>query len=75
VPPIDGEGPPLAEGTDPVRTGSSPFLSFSAAGTSSSGTLYLATDGGRQLAVRVFGATGRVRVFEFMPASHRWEPR
>jgi hypothetical protein len=75
VPPIDEEGPALVRGSDPVRIGPTAFLSFGPAGTGSSGTLYLGTTEGRQLAVRVLGATGRVRVFEFAPARAIWEPR
>jgi prepilin-type N-terminal cleavage/methylation domain-containing protein len=75
VPPVDGEGPALVEGSDPIRIGPTSFLSFGPAGTGSSGTLYLATPERRQLAVRVFGTTGRVRVFELVPASGTWERR
>lgn len=71
---IEGDGPGLSEGADPVRIGSTRFLSFAPHGTGTSGTLYLAGEG-RQLAVRVFGTTGRVRVFEFMPARAEWVPR
>lgn len=75
VPPIDQEGARLDEGSDPIRIGPTSFLSFSPAGTATSGTLYLATRDRRQLAVRVFGATGRIRVFEFRPVQGTWEPR
>jgi prepilin-type N-terminal cleavage/methylation domain-containing protein len=75
VPDVDGEGPGFAAGADPVRIGGSRFLSFSATGTGASGTLYLATDDGRQLAVRVLGPTGRVRVFEFRRGHAQWLPR
>jgi hypothetical protein len=75
VPAVDGEGAGLSAGADPIRIGGSRFLSFSPNGAGASGTLYLVTSDGRQLAVRVFGPTGRVRVFEFVPAEARWSPR
>jgi hypothetical protein len=75
VSPVDGEGSGLAAGADPVRIGGSRFISFAANGAGTSGTLYLATDDGRQLAVRLFGPTGRVRVFEFRPGDGRWLSR
>jgi hypothetical protein len=73
VPAIDG-GPGLAEGSDPVRLGGS-ILAFSPTGSATSGTLYLASEEGRQFAVRILGATGRVRLFELDRARGRWLPR
>jgi hypothetical protein len=73
VPPIDG-GASLAAGSDPIRIGSS-ILAFSPSGTATSGTLYLASADDRQFAVRVLGATGRVRIFEFDRSGARWVPR
>jgi type II secretory pathway pseudopilin PulG len=73
LPAIDG-GPDLVAGADPVRLGSS-ILALSPAGSATSGTLYLASADRRQFAVRVLGATGRVRVYEFHRASERWVPR
>jgi hypothetical protein len=75
VPAVDGEGPGLEANADPVRIGGSRFISFGANGAGASGTLYLVTDDGRQLAVRLFGPTGRVRVFEFLRGEARWAPR
>jgi len=72
LPPIDGEGEPIAPGDDPVQIGRSSFLTFAGSGAGSSGTLYLVGPGARQLAVRVFGPTGRVRVFQYVPATERW---
>jgi prepilin-type N-terminal cleavage/methylation domain-containing protein len=47
---------------DPIRFGSSDFLSFSPFGTATPGTFYLAGDG-VQAAVRVNGSTARVRLW------------
>lgn len=70
------EGLPDADGapggsTDGVRIGSSRILTMSPDGTATSGTLYLAGRGW-QYAIRVLGATGRVRVLVFSPADNAW---
>jgi hypothetical protein len=71
VPAADtGSVPP---GDDPVRLGASDMASFSPIGSASSGTLYLRA-GARQLAVRLYGETGRVRTFQFEPRSGQWMP-
>lgn len=48
------------------------IYSFSPAGTSSSGTLYLRGPADARFAVRVLGATGRVRVLRFQPDTSDW---
>lgn len=70
------DGIPEADGgpggsPDGVRIGSPRILTMSPDGTATSGTLYLAGRGG-QYAVRVLGATGRVRVLFFNPGDHAW---
>jgi Tfp pilus assembly protein FimT len=71
VPDPDGDGT-LTSGSDPLRIGSSNFLSFSPIGSATSGTIYLAATNGPQMAVRVMGATGRMRVLWFELASQQW---
>ncbi len=73
VPSIDGDV--FANGADPVRLGASGLVSFSPIGGATAGTLYLRDRRGRQLAVRITGATGRVRVLEFDAASGQWITR
>jgi hypothetical protein len=73
LPAIEG-GPGLAGGSDPVRLGGS-ILAFTPTGSATSGTLYLASEDGRQFAIRILGATGRVRLFELDRAGDRWRPR
>ena len=73
MPSIDGEL--FAGESDPVRVGASGLVSFSAIGGATAGTLYLRDRGNRQLAVRITGATGRVRVLEFDHASGQWITR
>ena len=69
VPDADGRA---AGGSDGVRVGSSKLLSMNPDGTSSSGTLYVHGRERSQYAVRVFGATGRVRVLKYDYIRRRW---
>jgi hypothetical protein len=71
IPDPDGRGT-LVAGSDPVRLGSSNFLSFGPLGGATSGTIYLAGRDGTQVCVRVLGATGRVRVLRFDVAGRAW---
>ena len=71
VPSPDG-GAVIAADSDPIRIGKSNFVTFSPLGTSTSGTIYLAGRGGTQLCVRIFGATGRIRVMRFDPGTASW---
>jgi hypothetical protein len=64
----------LAPGDDPLRIGSSALLTFSPVGSATSGTLYVAAHRGPQMAIRVFGATGRVRVLMFDAQARQWRP-
>lgn len=64
---LDGE----SGSSEGVRVGATRLLSLSPTGGATSGTLYL--HGRRaQYAVRVLGATGRVRVFHYDPGARRW---
>ena len=74
VPDVSGRGT-LPAGSDPIRFGSSDGLTFSPLGTATSGTLYLHHGSGRQFAVRVLGATGRVRILEFHGGTASWARR
>ena len=71
VPDPDGSGTLIA-GSDPIRIGSSNFVTFSPVASSTSGTLYLAGRGGPQVCVRILGATGRMRVMWFDPVQQSW---
>ena len=64
----------IAPGDDPLRIGSSALLTFSPVGSATSGTLYIAAHRGPQMAIRVFGATGRVRVLMFDAQVRQWRP-
>lgn len=72
LPAVDsGSSPP---GTDPIRLGTSNILTFSAVGTSSSGSLYIRGPKGAQYVLRVFGETGRTHILKFDPGARRWNP-
>jgi type II secretory pathway pseudopilin PulG len=72
LPPPDRGG--AAPGTDPIKLGSSNILTFSALGTSSSGSLYVRGRRDAQFVVRILGETGRVRVLKFDPRTQTWKP-
>ena len=61
-----------APSADPVRFGSSDIASFSPAGGCTAGSLYLRSSRGVQYAVRVAGATGRLRVLRYDAAARTW---
>lgn len=63
---------PLGSLEDPIRFGGSDIASFGPLGTATPGTAYL-TDGRRHLAaVRVLGASARVKVIEYDPSRLVW---
>ena len=71
----DLSGPSLIEpGDDPLRIGNTSLLTFSPLGSATSGTLYVAAHRGPQMAIRIFGATGRVRVLMFDAQTQQWHP-
>lgn len=73
-PVTDGSGAPLEPGDDPLRIGNTSLVTFSPGGSATSGTLYVAAHRGPQMAIRVFGATGRVRVLMFDAQTRQWRP-
>jgi len=73
TPSIDNDGP--LTGTDPVKVGRSGLVSFSPLGGATPGSIYVRGTDGSQFAVRITGATGRVRVLEFDAAGRQWRVR
>lgn len=70
----DPDGDPLRPGASPVVFNNSAICSFSPLGEATPGTIYL-TDRGRELfAVRVYGATAKIRVLRYDEAARRWRP-
>jgi hypothetical protein len=70
LPAADGGAPP---GNDPIRLGASNLASFSSNGTATSGSVYVR---GRraQYVVRIFGATGKIRILKFDRTANQWKP-
>jgi type II secretory pathway pseudopilin PulG len=71
LPAVDPGGTP--PDTDPIRLGAGNIASFSALGTSSSGTVYIRSRRDAQYAVRIFGETGRTRMLKFDPRTRQWK--
>jgi len=59
-------------GTDPVRFGRGDMASCSPAGTCSPGTCFVLSRGGALYAVRLAGATGRLRILRYDEGSAAW---
>jgi type II secretory pathway pseudopilin PulG len=72
LPSIDAGGAALSG--DPIKLGSGNSVSFSPMGSSTSGTIYITGPSRAQYAVRVFGATGKVRVYRFVRGTGKWLP-
>jgi type II secretory pathway pseudopilin PulG len=70
LPAVDPGGTP--PGDDPIRLGAANLATFTASGTSSSGSLYIR---GRnaQYVVRIYGQTGKTRVLRFDARSRQWK--
>ena len=71
LPAVDPGG--TAPGTDPIRLGSADMASFSAVGTSSSGTVYIRSRRDAQYAVRIFGETGKTRMLKYDARTRLWK--
>lgn len=69
VPDADGQH---VDSPDGVRVGTAGILSMNPNGSSSSGTMYVHGRERSQYAVRVLGATGRVRVLKYVESLRRW---
>ncbi len=70
-------GVPLIDGgfaADPIRVAGGSLVTFGPDGTASSGSVYLRGSREAQYAVRVFGMTGRTRVFKFVQGVRAWKP-
>lgn len=61
-------------GADPIKLGTSNIISFTALGTSSSGSLYVRGQGNAQYVIRIFGESGKTRVLKFDSRAQRWGP-
>jgi hypothetical protein len=57
---------------DPIQLGASALLSFTATGTSTSGSVYVRGRDGSQYVIRVLGATGRTRLLRYDGRRGEW---
>ena len=72
VPDLDGAR--QSEDADGVRIGSSRILTLGPDGTATSGTLYIRGKRG-QYAIRILGATARIRLFQYQTGAGAWSAR
>lgn len=68
----DPDGDVLAPTASAVQFGSSTICSFSPTGSATSGTIYITDGAGRLCALRVYGASGRVRLLRYDGTTRRW---
>jgi prepilin-type N-terminal cleavage/methylation domain-containing protein len=68
----DPDGDPLPPGASAVQFGSSTICSFSPNGSGTPGTIYITDGAGKLCALRVYGASGRVRVLRYNASLKRW---
>ena len=69
IPPATGF---IEDADDPIKFGKSNIASFSPAGESSSGTVYISDEKDNMMAVVLFGPTVRVRVWEYVHEENKW---
>jgi hypothetical protein len=65
-------GVPSESSESAVQLGGTEILSFTPAGSATSGSVYLLGRDGSRWAVRVLGVTGRVRLQRFDPLTASW---
>jgi type II secretory pathway pseudopilin PulG len=70
LPPVDPDA--TAPGADPIRLGAGNLATFTGAGTSSTGSLYIRGPGTAQFAIRIFGQTGKTRILRFNARTRTW---
>jgi len=72
---VDPDGDRLPPDSPPVQFNRSTLCSFSPEGASTPGTIYLTDRAGELYAVRVYGATAKIRVLRYDASSRKWESR
>jgi len=72
IPDPSGRGRLRGDPDDPVRAGRGDILTFTPWSTATPATIYLTDGRSRMRAVRVFGASARVRVLEWRVGWPRW---
>lgn len=71
----DPDGDPLPPTKSPVSFNNSTICSFSAMGEATPGTIYITDSIEDVYAVRVFGASGRIRVMRWNRGKAKWETK
>ncbi len=71
----DPDGGWLATTASAVQFGRSTICSFSTDGRSTPGSIYISDRGGQLYALRVFGATAKIRLLRYDFNAARWEER
>jgi prepilin-type N-terminal cleavage/methylation domain-containing protein len=71
----DPDGDPLTSLSSSVQFGRSTLCSFSPSGESTSGTIYLTDGFGELWCVRVYGASGKVRLLRYNAGARTWDRR
>jgi prepilin-type N-terminal cleavage/methylation domain-containing protein len=69
----DPDGDPLLPTASAVQFNRSTLCSFAPSGSGTPGTIYISDGAGQLFAVRVLGASGRVRMLRYEAARRRWE--
>lgn len=72
VPVKDPDGDLLSPDKSPVVFNQSAICSFSPLGESTPGTIYITDRGVDLYAVRVYGASAKIRVLRYVPATKKW---
>jgi type II secretory pathway pseudopilin PulG len=78
VPPFtlkDPDGDPLGPASSPVQFNKSTLCSFSPLGAATPGTIYISDRVGEVYALRVYGATAKIRTVRYNPGTKKWEAR
>lgn len=70
----DPAGAPLSPSSSPVKFNASAICSFSPLGESTPGTIYMRDREGEVYAVRVYGASAKVRVLRYVRDTQKWVP-
>ena len=68
----DPDGEKMPPSKSPVQFGRTQICSFSPMGESTPGTIYLTDDAGELYAVRVYGATAKMRLLRYESAARKW---
>jgi hypothetical protein len=75
---LPGLPPVVPDGTrpdaDPIRLGPGSIATFTSAGASSTGSIYV-RGSAAQYVIRLFGQTGKTRILRFNPQNRTWIAR